>query len=181
MKKLAFLLFTFVVAVSLTGCLTVEKKKYEIKIKKDGSGTMKITYINIFSQVSEDDSVDEVLSEDFSELLTDYVYGDKLEQDFPNAELVDKKLFEKNGQLWGEVVYKFDNYKEIGLYKYNDQCPYMFKFSGDEEYDWSNGSYDEDINLVIWEPKSKKLKLTTTVSEPDEDDISLLDMWKKNK
>ncbi len=181
MKKSLFVIFAFILAISLSGCLTVEKKIYKIKLKKDGSGTMEILYVNIFSQISEDDSVDQVVSDDFSELLSDYVLGTKLDEDFPDAEIIEKKLFKKNHQLWGKVVYKFDNYKDIKLFKYNENCPYMFKFSGDESYDQSNGEYNEDIKLVIWNGKKKTLKLITKVSEPDSNDVSLLDLWEKSQ
>jgi hypothetical protein len=163
----------------LSGCLTCEKKEYTFQLTGDNSGRLTIKYINIMSIM--DDTLD-ISTEDFQTLLNDYYDGEELQNTFPDASLVSRKMFEENGVLCGEVVYEFSDLKGAKLYQHKDKGPFMYClgcYSLDSEYfSESNGEYGGDVMpVVFWDQGSKKLFLTTDVTYPDETTISLLDEY----
>ncbi len=163
----------------LSGCLTCEKKEYTFQFTGKDSGILKIKYINIMSTM--DDTVD-VSEEDYLTLMNDYYEGTEIENEFPDATLVDKKLFEENGVLCGEITLEFSGLAMAHLYQHNNKGPLMYCLScysiDSEYYNESNGEYGGDIMpVVFWDPDLKVLQLTTDVTTPDETTLSLLDRW----
>jgi hypothetical protein len=180
MKK-SFLIWAVLVAVALffSGCLTCEKKVYTFEIKSDNSGRLTIKYINIMS--IKDDSLD-VSEEDFQSLQNDYLNGEELQNSFPDATVVSRKLFKEGGVLCGEVVYDFPDLRAAKLFKYKGQGPFMYCLGCNsldaEYYNESNGEYgNENMPVVFWEEGTKKLTMTTDVTTPDETTVSLLDNY----
>jgi len=163
----------------LSSCLTVEKKEYIFKLKDAHSGTLTIKYYNIMSM--KDDTAD-ISQSDFDEMISAYIDGNQLAEDYPNALIRSKKLFECDGELCAEVIMDFDDLKSVGLFQYESKGPYMFNvgsFLDSESYLKSNGEFGGDVMPVVFWPKSlKSLNLTTYVTEPDESTISLLDEYK---
>lgn len=186
MRKNTFIaLFLVTVALILTGCLTVEKKEYTFELTGPNSGKLTIKYINLLSSM--DDSTD-VSAEDFEELLSSYIYGESLETDYPEATNIEKRLFEENGVLCGEVTMEFNDLSAVKLFQYQDAGPYMLNigsFLDTETYIDSNGEFGgEHMPVVFWPEDSGVLTLTTSVTTPDETTISLLDQyldWKSNR
>ena len=88
-KRLLFLT-GLIIIVTLSGCLTVEKKVYTFELKDNNSGSLTIKYINILSM--KEDTAD-VSSKDFDELVESYINGNELELDFQNAQIINKRLF----------------------------------------------------------------------------------------
>ena len=185
MKKMQALKVCLVVllGIVLSGCLTTEFKEYHITLNDDGSGKATIKFIKILSQM--DDSTD-VSTDDFNQLISDYVQGDALLDDFPNAEIVSKNLYEENGYLVGVVQISFDSLSCVNLYQFDKQSPYMFYIgSYSETYIESNGVYDENVMpVVFWDKNKKEIYLKTQVTEVNEDSgfVSLLanyQKWKK--
>ena len=124
MRRITFTPFLiFLLAVITSSCLTVEKKEYTFKLKNNHSGELTIKFINIISMM--DDTVD-VSASDFEELITSYIDGDQFEQDYQNATVRSKRLFEKDGVLCGEVIIDFNDLKSVGLFQYDTKGPYMF-------------------------------------------------------
>lgn len=183
MRRYSLIVLLFSAIVVLSGCLTAQYKEYKFDFKDKTSGTLTITYVNIFSQIYEDEDVDSVLNGDFSELADDYLAGTTVEGDFPNAKVVSKRLFEDNNQLCGEIVLEFDDISDVNLFKYDKKGPYQFAIpSGDEEFFDTNGEKPADyMPVVFWDKKMKNLEVTTTISEPEDTDKSLLSTWKSNK
>ncbi len=185
MKKLGLLLIPVALLIFIvSGCLTVEKKEYTIEMTGPNSGKFTIKYINLLS--SSDDSTD-VSAEDFEELLSNYIYGHAMETDFPEAINIQKRLFEENGVLCGEVTMEFDDLSAVKLYRYQNSGPYMMNiglFLDTETYFESNGEYGGDhMPVVFWPERSKVLTLTTYVTTPDETSFSLVDHyreWREN-
>lgn len=185
-KNIIILTILAAVVTFLSGCLTCEKKEYTFEMTSDNTGRLTIKYINIMS--IKDDSLD-VSEDDFQTLLNDYYDGEELQNSFPYASVISRKLFEENGVLCGEVVYEFYTLKGAKLYRYQGKGPFMYCLgcnSLDSEYfSESNGEYGGDIMpVVFWEEGAKKLKLTTDVTVPDETTVSLLDEyknWEKNR
>jgi hypothetical protein len=181
-----FLLFFAmgVFGLILSSCLTVEKKQYTFEFTGKNSGKLTIKYINIMSNV---DSAGVTEVEDFTDLMDNYVNGDKISTSYPSATNISKRLFEENGVLCGEVIMEFADLAAARLYQYDKKSPYMFLAGSvdSETYVESNGTYGGEIMPVIIFPlKLKKLEATTSVSSPSgESYVSLLGeykKWKKN-
>jgi len=176
MKKTITPILVLLFALLLvSGCLTVEKKIYTFKFTGENSGTLTIKYVNIMSVM--DDTVD-ISVEDFGELINSYIDGDQIQQDFPLAKLIDKRLFEENEVLCAEIVFEFSDLAAANLFRYDDSGPFMFCLNcslDTEIFEYSNGSYGGDIMpVVFWEEELPVLNLTTIISYPDETTISLL-------
>lgn len=172
-------------AIVMTSCLTVEKKEYSFEITGENSGKMTIRYINILSVM---DDGKNVTAEDFQELLDKYINGDQIVQDFPGATNINKRLFEENNQLCGEITLDFTELSSARLYQYDKKSPIMMCISAafdSETYISSNGSYGNDyMPVVFWPSGTKKLETTTSVTVPDETSMSLLQTyrtWKTGK
>lgn len=179
-------LFIALLALGLSSCLTVEKKEYTFELTDKTAGRLTIKYINIMADLG-DDEVDG--NADFTELINNYIEGESLKEEFPNAKIISKEIFEENGVLNGKVVVEFSDLNAVKLFKYNKSCPYIYFFGGGnlstETYTSSNGEKAPDyISAAIWDKKSKLLTLTTNVTTPTEKTISLLPNfkeWEKNK
>lgn len=147
-------------------------------MKDAKTGTMTIQYINVLSMM--DDTADISIT-DFDELIANYIEGDQIEQDYPDAIIRSKRLYEDGGVLCAEVIIDFNNLQSVGLYQYDAKSPYMFNigsFLESETYLNSNGEYGGDVMPVVFWPKSlKSFNLTTYVTSPDETTISLLENY----
>ncbi|MBW6460717.1 MAG: hypothetical protein K0B08_09105 [Bacteroidales bacterium] len=179
-KTYLSILAVMITAMFISGCLTCEKKEYSFVFTGENSGRLTIKYINLLSTM--DDGAD-ISQDDFQVLLNDYYDGYELENEFPNATVVEKRLFEENGVLCGEIVFEFDDLVAANLYRYRGTGPIMYCLScysiDSEYYAESNGEYGGDIMpVVFWEAGLKKLSLTTDVTSPDETTASLLAAYK---
>ena len=179
MKKIIYALSTLAVALLLmTGCLTVEKKEYSFVLTDKTSGTLTIKYINIMSIM--DDTID-VSQEDFAELISNYIEGNAMADEFPSAKIVKKHLFEENGVLCGEVVLDFVEISQVRLYRHNDLGPFMYcvNCSPDAEtYESSNGDYGGEVMpIIFWEEDLKEFNMITSVTFPDETTVGLVDLF----
>ncbi|HNS17428.1 MAG TPA: hypothetical protein PKI34_06375 [Bacteroidales bacterium] len=186
MKKTGFLLMLIALLVfTLSGCLTVEQKEYTFELTGTNSGKLTIKYINIMSVM--DDTLD-VSGEDFEGLLTNYLYGETIETDYPDAVLVDKQLFVENGVLCGKLVMEFNDLSAVKLFRYKSAGPFMLNigsFLDTETFIASNGDFGGDAMPVVFWPEGLSLMTVTTgVTQPDETTVSLAgdyEAWKKNQ
>jgi len=180
MKKQSLIWIGVIVAVLfMSGCLTCEKKEYTFEFTGKESGRLTIKYINLISTM--DDTTD-VSEEDFSSLITDYYDGNEIENEFPDATLISKRLFEEDGVLCGEIVLEFAEKAMANLYQHKGKGPLMYClgcYSIDSEYfAESNGEYGGEIMpVVFWDSGMKTLTLTTDVTFPDETTVGLLDRY----
>ena len=104
MTKLKVLFVFLLSAFIFSGCLTVEKKEYVFKLTGKTSGTLTIKYINIISNNEDDKDVSE---QDFQELINDYFNGSSIDEYYPSAKNIEKRLYEENGVLCMEVTMNF--------------------------------------------------------------------------
>jgi hypothetical protein len=182
MKKNSLIWIGLISAVLfLSGCLTCEKKEYTFKFTGDNSGQLTIKYINIMS--TKDDTIDNS-EEDFTSLMNDYLEGTEVENEFPDAIVVSKELFEENGMLCGRIVLDFADLAAAHLYQHKGKGPLMYClgcYSIDSEYyNESNGEYGSDIMpVVFWDNGLKQLELNTVLTTPDETTVSLLERWQQ--
>lgn len=189
MKKyqLLGLIFVFAALIIMNGCLTVQEKEYNFQINADGSGKGTIKFVNI---VSEEDEEKDVSFKDFGELIDSYIEGDQFEQENPYYNVTEKKIYEENGVLMGEVTFTFDDADSIGFYK-DETCncaPYIYYLGSlSETFAETNGTYlgeTNDFPLITWTPDTKKFYFKTIVKEDMSDAHSLLPLyktWKENQ
>lgn len=179
MKKI---FFTTIVAITvlLSGCLTSQFKSYKFTFKDKKNGTLEIVYHNIFADVSDSEDPDSVSQADYQEVIDKYMKGDEIEAGFKNVKVLKKELFEENGTLNARIIVEFQDPADVKLYKYDKNSPWMFKYSSDEKFYSSNGEKKfEDYSIIFWPQNHKEtFELTTTISEPDDNDKSLLSEWK---
>jgi hypothetical protein len=183
------LIFT-ILAIIVSSCLTVEKKIYTFQFTGKNSGTLSIKYINLMSMSDynedEDGNAVDNSGDDFDDLIVTYLNGTTIEETYPLATNVQKRLFEENGQLCGEVTMDFPNIEAARLYQFSKKSPICFSISNtiDGEYfESTNGTLgnSEFMNVVFWAPGTKTLTVTTGVTEPSEDTQGLLSHYKKWK
>lgn len=178
--KVRNLIILTLLAGLLSSCLTVERKEYRFELADANSGKLTIKYINLLSIMDEENDVSE---EDFEQLLTDYIEGDQLEKEYPNAKSINKRLFEENGTLCGEVIIEFENLVDAGLYRHDKKSPLMFYINsglGTETFLLSDGKYGgETMPVVFWDKKKKDLMVVTSVTQPDETTVSLIGEYNK--
>jgi hypothetical protein len=182
--KLVKIVLIAVLAFFVSSCLTVEKKKYEFEFTGKSTGTLTITYVNLFSQM--DDSLD-ISEEDFDELIEDYINGTTIEDEFPLATNIKKELYEESGKLNGKVTMDFTSLDAVRLYQFDKKSPICFNVGqtiDGESFESSNGTLGNSdyMNVVFWSGKAKKLEVVTTVDAYDEEDcVSLVKQYRKWK
>lgn len=186
-KTILMMIILAMMPAFLGGCIAVEMKEYRFRMNDDGAGEGSIRFINI---VSEEEDEQDVSIKDFRELVSNYIEGKAFEEDNPHYNVIDKRLYEENGVLVGEVVFTFDSMDSIGFYRDRDcKCSkyiyYMEPLS--EVYYESNGNYlgeNRDLPLLAWSPSEEELYFKTLISENIEGAHSLLPLyesWKEQK
>lgn len=183
-----FQLFGFlslVLILTLSSCLTCEVKTYKFEFTGKGKGRLTVTYQNIFSTNTDEEinSVDQA-EIDFEELIYDYMEGEQLMSQYPNAKLVSRRLYEANGKLNGEVIYEFTDISQVNLFQTDKKGPFMFMLNSFsfENFVTTNGTFGpEYFKAVYWSNKMKMLELTTSIDAEDESATPLLKMWKAHK
>lgn len=181
MKKLIKYLLLFISGIFLTSCLTTEYKEYRFSINEDGSGSGVIKYINIVSQKDEGENVS---ATDFSQLIDDYINGTSFEEDNPYFHPVNKRLFEEDGVLCGEVEFTFVHIDSIGFAKVdNCKCAPLMYYLGSlsETFFDTDGNFlgtERDFPIIIWEAGTKEVYIKTIVESDLSSSYSLLAMYK---
>jgi len=182
-NKLMIFLFAQFLVISLQGCLTVETKEYNFKIKSGNSGEGKIKYINIMRTQDSLGSIDS----DYQTLIDSYLKGSQPEDELLGVKNVKKRLFEEDNTLCGEITFEFDDITKLKFYNYKDKvwCYNLGSagvniFGNGETYFSSNGTYGgEFIPVIFWDNSQKKFEFKTTVTQPSEKTSSMLDIWKQ--
>jgi hypothetical protein len=180
MKSLCIAFCSLLLAIAAGGCLSVEQKEYHFHLNADGdSGTGSIAFVNIFS--SDNDS--ETVARDFSELITDYLQGDKVDSLYPGVANLQRRLFTRDGKLCGEVTFTFSHLPQAFLYRYDSRSPVMqFFYSINEKFTRSNGTFGgERMPVIFWNDTTRDLRLTTNLAADTGSAHSLLaeyNAWK---
>lgn len=176
-----FALF-FILSFALSSCLTVATKEYTIVFDSNNSGTLTIKYINLISQKEDGEDVSE---KDYKELIDKYFDGQELEKTYNGATNFRKRLYVENNQLCAEIKMDFIDLKAIKIFQLNKKSQYIMNLKGllnSESYVESNGVFaGEEIQLVLWDRKSKVLTLKTKVTEVDENCVGLANEYSKHK
>ena len=110
-------------------------------------------------------------------LISEYLNGDKIENSFPGAQNITKRLFEENGVLCGEVTMDFDKIEDVKLFRFKNLGPLMLNLINfeSEVYKSSNGEYGGEIMpVVFWDGSSKSCELTTEYTHPNKTSVSLI-------
>ncbi len=174
----------FLASLFMTGCLTTEFKEYRFHINADGSGSGTVKFINL---VSEEDEETETVTSDFDELINNYIEGENFEVDNPFYQVSSKELFEEDGMLCGKVEFTFDNYRDIGFYKFKDSdiAPVIYYLNDDSEVlietDGEFYADNQNIPISLWEPGTNDFYFKTSIKEDMSDAQSLIEhyrLWK---
>jgi hypothetical protein len=190
-RSIRFGIIFTVLAIIISSCLTVEKKIYKFEFTGKNSGKLTITYVNLMSMPDymgdEEEGETDSSVTDFEDLIDTYLNGTRLETDYPLATNIQKRLYEENGKLNGEVTMEFNNLEAARLYQFDKKSPICFSVGNTidgESYENSNGTLGNTdfMNVVFWKSGTKNMEVTTTVTTPDEETVSLLPQyrsWKK--
>ncbi len=170
----------------LSSCLTCETKDYTFELNNTGGGKLSIKFNNIMSKKDKEDlSKTEEIAADFEELADKYIKSDEIEKTFPDAKMIEKKLYEENGKLNGIIVFEFTKISQVKLYQFDKMSPFQYYLSSlsSESFGSTNGVQAPDyLPVISWDKATKKLTLSTKVQEVDaETTSSLLASWKKSK
>ncbi len=185
MRKVIAAFGVLLMFLVLSGCLTVGREIYHFKIKPDGTGEGSITFVDLRSQ---DEDGDVSLS-DFQTLLDDYVEGTNFEEVHKTLKVYDKKLYEKDGKLCGEIKFGFDRPADAGFLKDAgcDCAPYYY-FTGslDGEVVETNGEnlLSTGIRAIRWDADTREFTFTVLVMDDTTGTRSLVDYyreWKKDE
>lgn len=171
--------------VTLGGCLMVEHKEYLFLVRPDGSGQGRITFEHI-SSVQESEAEQDQAIKDYTQLLNEYVKGKKFENENPAYQNVRKRLYEKDGKLFGEVTFEFLTYEDVGLFRLNGGGQWMYHTGAlngatIEQFDTSNGTYGGvRMPVVFWPESTTEFRIYTKVEEAEKGAArSLLPLFKR--
>lgn len=186
LRKISIFAIVLIATYFLSSCLTCETKDYTIELNGKGGGKFSIKYNNIMSKKDKEEMTkEEEITKDFEELNEKYMAGTEVEKLFPDAKLIEKKLYKENGKLNGIVVFEFTALPQVKVYQYDKNSPYQYYLSSlsSESFSSSNGTQAPDFMPVVnWDKSAKKLMLTTKVTEASEESTtSLLSLWEKSK
>jgi hypothetical protein len=185
-RKLVVFAVVLISSFLLSSCLTCETKDYSFELNNQGGGKFTIKFNNIMSKKDKEElTKDEETTKDFEELISKYIKETEMEKTFPDAKMVEKRLYAENGKLNGIVVFEFSKIDQVKLYQYDKNSPFQYYLSSlsSESFSATNGKQAPDYFPVInWDKSLKKLTLTTKVTEvSNESTTSLLSVWEKNK
>jgi hypothetical protein len=181
MKKIVVWLLIASIGILSFGCLSFESKEYTWTINKDGSGTGKIVWRNLFSTGNEEENTS---ADDFVSLINDYLEGESVDDVRPGFKKVAKRLFIEDGVLCGELTFEFGKFEDAGFYRYKGQGPYMYNFAtSDETFYKSNGDWSGDnFSVLFWSDKTTQMTLVTSYGDPNQagalDLIAYYNEWK---
>jgi hypothetical protein len=185
MKSIRFFVFAILASFLLSSCLTAHYKEYKFELTGLNSGKLTIKWVNIMSKRDDADLTEkEELEKDFQDLMDKYINGYEIEESYPEARLVSKRLFEENNMLCGEVVIEFSDFSQAMLYQMDKNSPIIYYLGSlsSEVFDSSNGVMGPDYcPVVLWASTQKLLKLINKLHDPEDECTSLLEMWKGNK
>ena len=180
-SALSFLLISL---IPLTGCLTVAEKEYRIVLRNDFSGEATIRFIDI---ASESDDTTDVSADDFNHLIGVYLNGTELEEQNPGWRNVQKRLYEENGVLCGEVSFEFDSLADVWLFRFDHASPLMYYIGTDptaEEVLKTNGTFrPETMPVIFWTDSTRVLFLHTRIRSENPNRqplVSSFRTWKQN-
>lgn len=179
-KKILVVVSLLFLAIGFNGCITTQSKQYDITLNGKGGGKAVIKYYNIMGDA-------EAAKDDFKSLISDYYMGSSIEDEFPNATILSKELYQDGEVLSGTVEIEFKDVKDLKLFQYDGNSPIMmYVNSMNETYVESNGTYDENVMpVVFWSKDTKTISLKTNVAgeiAPDDTSkVSMLAPWKEWK
>lgn len=170
----------------LSGCLTVDYKIYFIDLNRDKTGTITIHYANIcntndsvnIKQMTDEEACSELFDTNFHKSIQVY--------EFQDLKMKSKRLFEKEAQLWGEIVFEFDSLSQIGLFQYDKKSPYVFLHENLYEFASLMATNGKLVDLhfgrmIFWDKKTKHFEIKIkTLFANDETSSSLLYLWQNN-
>jgi len=180
-NNLFSLLLVILCGAGISGCLTAERKEIVLKVKPDGSGSGTITFHNVMSAEEGKD----VSLNDYTELVNTYLKGTKFEDYYPQFLNFNKRLYEQDGKLNGEITFEFLHYEDAGLYRYENKGPWMYYIGlksdvGVDQFDTSNGTLGtEHMPVVFWPDGTTEFRIISRFERGDMITHSLAAFYKR--
>ena len=194
MRRIAVVVLLAVLSLALSGCLGYAKREYRFTLNPDGSGSGIIRFVNIVSidENSGSENAKDVSFKDFATLISDHLEGTEFENNHPNLKVTEKKLYEEDSVLVGEVRFTFTSIDSIGFLRRPqcDCCPilYINAFGeNDEKIVETNGKLVEGVAsspFVEWDGKTEEFTFKTTAQSDLSGTRSMADYyrtWKAKK
>ncbi len=174
-----YIVMAVLAAVLLTGCLTPVYKEYTINVNPDGSGSGTIRFVDIISGEPWDEGE---IQSDFRELIEEYLGGSYFEEDYYGMTVKEKKLYEEDGVLVGQIDFNFKSLSTLKFYRYEkcDCCPWMnTELLEDEHLIETNGEFIYGDPIVYIWPSDVTTMEFKTVLAGRSDGVSLLPQYKE--
>lgn len=167
--------------ILFSGCLIADRKVVTLEIAPDGSGTGKIIYTDISSL--QEDEHDRTLG-DYSELVEEWVRGEKIYESYPGIEDVTVRLFELGNALHGEATFSFESAEDVGLYRHPETGYWMYyalrNTSNVEAFDSTNGHFVGDVvPVILWGPETTSFRIVNTFDPGTRPVVSLVDLYRR--
>lgn len=177
MKKFISLIILFV-ALFTQGCLRVNKISYEVVIEQNGTGEAKVRFYDIRSDAEEDFDFEKDKETLFEYILNSEQFISDIAGEGKN--IISRKLFIENGNLNGEVVYRFEDFRKVENLAYESGYYYL-TIEPEFEVNTENGEIVKSsyYQRVIWESGIKTLQWEIIV-EPENGVLRDLTEFYKN-
>lgn len=175
MTNIIKILSLILLAISVQGCLVFNTVSYEINLNDEKSGTVNLQVNDIKSDALNVSELEEDKNQLFTFILKsdDFINQMKDEGKF----ITDRKLFESNGKLNGNLSYDFNDVSKVEGIQYQE--PYYFlTLSLEDSVVSTNGEiiFSEGLKRIMWDNTMKTLKFE--MFSADVEGGSLVDLTK---
>lgn len=138
----------------MAGCPEIGRVTYRFDLGQ-GAGSLS------FEDIGTDDPSS--AQSDFAQIVNEWVLGSKVQDEHPTWRVGERKLFERDGRLDGQVLFTFDSPSDAGLYQHNKKSPYLWCASQGETVISTNGTVVPQYpSCVMFERKTKVAEVTVT-------------------
>lgn len=171
------------IAFVLTGCLTAQRKVLTFTLNADGSGKGRIVFENIMSM--DDENGVDASARDYGELINTFLHGTRFQEMNPELENMQKRLYEKDDVLYGEVTFDFLSYMSVGLYRHQGDGPYMYHIGRQSDIAWERYASSNGVEggarmpVVFWPAGTTEFSITASIQDPDVDTRTLLPLFRR--
>ncbi len=180
MKSKLLILFYFIVAVPLTGCLTFNTISYEVHLDDFGDGSVNVIVSDIRSDSFNQKELDEDKKNLFDFLLKSENFVKQMKDE--GKFITKRKLVVEDGKLNGMVEYSFDEINSVEGIVY--ESPYYFlTVAPNDSVLSTNGQVmvSEDYKRIVWDNSIKVLKFKMFVSQTEGSSLTAMAQFYKEK
>src|SRR5688572_18162827 len=142
----------------LAGCLEIGKTTYRFDLATL-QGTLVLADVRTGTPAD--------AAKDFGELVNSYVLGNKVSEDHPTWNVGERRLYEADGMLSGEVGFTFGRASDVGLYQYDKKSPFLWCAADTETVISTSGEIVGPYpRCVVFDRKTKVFEITVQTGTP---------------